>query len=109
MEQLEFHGHYSKYRWEILSSPRTVCLLTLTSGPVSWATMVSEPASPLLGVGSGARVGSGYLFILAADADTWASHYFLSNETCFPKILEPIKQHIQIIKIRTISIWTFSI
>jgi hypothetical protein len=81
----------------------------LTNGPVSWATMVSEPASVVLGVGSGTRAGSGYLFILAADADTWASHYFLSNETCFPKILEPIKQHIQIIKIRTISIWTFSI
>jgi hypothetical protein len=57
-----------------------VCLLTLTSGPVSWETMGSEPASPLLGVGSGAWAGSGYLFILAADADAWASHYFLSNE-----------------------------
>jgi hypothetical protein len=57
--------------------------------------MVSEPASPLLGVGSGAQAGSGYLFILAADADTWASHYFLSNEMCFPKILEPIKQHLK--------------
>jgi hypothetical protein len=53
--------------------------------------MVSEPASPVLGVGSGMRAGNGYLFILAADADAWASHYFLSNETCFPKILEPIK------------------
>jgi hypothetical protein len=30
-----FDGHYSQYRWEILSSPHTVCLLTLTSGPVS--------------------------------------------------------------------------
>jgi hypothetical protein len=48
----------------------------LMSGPVSWATMVSEPASPLLGVGSGARADSGYLFILAADADVWASHIF---------------------------------
>jgi hypothetical protein len=67
-----------------------VCLLTLTSGPVSWATMVSEPASPVMGVGSGARAGSDYLFILAADADVWDNHYFLSNETCFPKILEPI-------------------
>jgi hypothetical protein len=57
--------------------------------------MVSEPASPLLGVGSGARAGSDYLFILAADADAWASHYFLLNETCFPKILEPIKQHLK--------------
>jgi hypothetical protein len=52
VQQMEFHGHYSKYRWEILNSPRTVRLLTLTSGPVSWATMVSEPGSPLLGVGS---------------------------------------------------------
>jgi hypothetical protein len=60
--------------------------------------MVSEPASPLLGVGSSARAGSGYLFILAADADAWASHYFLSNETCFPKILEPIKQDLKIHK-----------
>jgi hypothetical protein len=51
VQQLEFHGHYSKYRWEILSSPHTVCLLTLTSGPVSWEAMVSELASPLLGVG----------------------------------------------------------
>jgi hypothetical protein len=41
VQQLEFHGHYSKYRLEILSSPRTVRLLTLTSGP-AWATMVSE-------------------------------------------------------------------
>jgi hypothetical protein len=95
VQQLEFHGHYSKYKWEILSSPHTVCLLTLMSGPVSWATMVSEPASPVLGVASGARVGSGYLFNLAADADAWARHYFLSNETCFPKILEPIKQHLK--------------
>jgi hypothetical protein len=47
VQQLEFHGHYSKYRWEILSSPRMVRLLTLTSGPVSWATMVSESGSLL--------------------------------------------------------------
>jgi hypothetical protein len=74
---------------KILCIPRTVCLLTLTSGPVSWAAMVGE---------LGSRVGtwvSGYLFILATDADAWASHYFLSNETCFPKILEPIKQHLK--------------
>jgi hypothetical protein len=57
--------------------------------------MVSEPASPVMEVGSGARAGSGYLFILAADADAWASHYFLSNKMCFPKILEPIKQHLK--------------
>jgi hypothetical protein len=66
VQQLEFHGHYSKCRWEILSTTRMVCLLTLTSGPVSWATMVSEPASFLLGVGSGARAGSGYLFIFGS-------------------------------------------
>jgi hypothetical protein len=71
VQQLEFHGHYSKYRWEILSSPRTVRLLTLTSGPVSWATMVSEPGSPLLGVGSAV-----IFFILDADADAWARHNF---------------------------------
>jgi hypothetical protein len=70
----------------------------LTSGPVSWETMVSEAALPLLGVGSGAWVGNDYLFVLAADADAWANHYFLSNETSFPKILEPIKQHLKIIK-----------
>jgi hypothetical protein len=57
--------------------------------------MVSEPASPVLGVGSGARAGNGFLFILAADADAWARHYFLSNEKCFPKMLEPIKQHLK--------------
>jgi hypothetical protein len=71
VQQLEFHGHCSKYRWEILSSPRTVRLLTMTSGPVSWATMVSELRSPLLGVGSAV-----IFFILAADADAWACHNF---------------------------------
>jgi hypothetical protein len=65
------HGHYSKYRWEILSSPRTVRLLTLTSCPMSWATMVSEPGSPLLEVESVV-----IFFILAADADAWACHNF---------------------------------
>jgi hypothetical protein len=109
VQQLEFHGHCSKYRWEILSSPRTVFLLTLTSGPVSWVMMVSEPASPVLGVGSNARAGSGYLFILAADTNAWARHYIISNKTCFPEIFEPIKQHLKIIKIRTIHILTFSI
>jgi hypothetical protein len=52
-----------------LSRPRTVRLLTLTSGPMSWVTMVSEPGSPLLGVGSAV-----IFFILAADADAWACH-----------------------------------
>jgi hypothetical protein len=71
MKQLKFHEHYSKYRWKILSSPRTVRLLTLTSGPVSWVTMVSEPGSPLLGVGLAV-----IFFILAVDADAWACHNF---------------------------------
>jgi hypothetical protein len=71
VQQLEFHEHYSKYRWEILSSPRTVCLLTPASGPVSWAMMVSEPGLPLLVVGSAV-----IFFILAADADAWACHNF---------------------------------
>jgi hypothetical protein len=90
VQQLEFHGHYSKYRWEILSRPRTDRLLTLTSGPVSWATMVSEPGSPLLGVGLAV-----IFFILAADADAWACHNLFWNKTCFPDLLEPIKQHLK--------------
>jgi hypothetical protein len=53
--ELEFHGHYRQYRWESLNSPRMVFLLTLTCGPLSLATMVSEPASSLLAVGSGGR------------------------------------------------------
>jgi hypothetical protein len=71
VQQLEFHGHYSKYRWEILRSPRTVRLLALSSGPVSWAMMVIELGSLLLGAGSAV-----IFLILAADADTWASHNF---------------------------------
>jgi hypothetical protein len=71
--------------------------------------MVTEPASPLLGVGSGTRAGSGNLFILAIDADVWASHYFLSNETHFPKISEPIKHHLKNHKNTKKRIWTFSI
>jgi hypothetical protein len=78
-------GTISKYRWELLSSPRTVRLLTLTSGLVSWATMVSELGSPLLGVGSAV-----IFFILAADADAWACHNFF-NETYFSDLLEPIR------------------
>jgi hypothetical protein len=70
----------------------------LTRGPVSLAMMVSKPASHLLAVGSG-RAGNDYLFLLAADADAWAHHYFSWSETCFPKLLEPIKQHLKIIKI----------
>jgi hypothetical protein len=62
--ELEFHGHYSQYRLEILSNPRMVCLLTLTRGPMSLATMVSEPALPLLAVGSGGRAAFFFLFWL---------------------------------------------
>jgi hypothetical protein len=49
--------------------------LTLTRGPVSLVTMVIEPASHLLAVGSG-QASNNYLFILADDADVWACHYF---------------------------------
>jgi hypothetical protein len=56
--------------------------------------------NPIAFVGSWVQQArSGYLLILAADVDAWASHYFFPNETCFPKILEPIKQHLKIIKI----------
>jgi hypothetical protein len=50
-----------------------VRLLTLTSGPVSWATMVSELGLPLFGVGLAV-----IFFILATDADAyvWACHNF---------------------------------
>jgi hypothetical protein len=90
VQQLEFHGHYSKYKWEILIKSRKVRLLTLTSGPVSRATMVSELGSPLF------RVGSAVIhFILATDANAWACHNFFGNETCFPDLLEPIKQHLK--------------
>jgi hypothetical protein len=50
--ELELPGHYSQYRWGILSSPRTVCVLMLTRVLVSLATMVSGLVSPLLAVGS---------------------------------------------------------
>jgi hypothetical protein len=79
VQQLEFHGHYSKYRWEILSSPRTVRVVILMSGSVSWATMVSEPGSPMWGVRSAV-----IFFILAGDADAWTCHNFFWNETFFP-------------------------
>jgi hypothetical protein len=73
-----------------------------------WASVmgddVSEPGSPLLGVRSAV-----IFFIFAANADAWACHNCFWNETCFPDLLEPIKQHLKIIKIRTIRIWTFSI
>jgi hypothetical protein len=52
-----------------------VSLLTLMRGPVSLATMVSEPGSHLLAVRS-ERAGNGYFFILATDADVWACHNF---------------------------------
>jgi hypothetical protein len=75
--------------WEILSSPRTVRLLTLTSGPVSWATMVSEPGSPLLGV------GSVVIFLFWLLTLTRGPVTIFLNETCFPDLLEPIKQHLK--------------
>jgi hypothetical protein len=65
----------------------------LTHGPVSLATMVSEPRSHLLAAGPGGQA-TVIFFILAADADAWACHNFL-NETCFPDLLEPIKQHLK--------------
>jgi hypothetical protein len=52
---------------QILSSPRTVCLLTLTSGPMSKAMIVSEPASHLLAIGSG-RAGNDYLFYIGCSS-----------------------------------------
>jgi hypothetical protein len=55
--------------------------LTLTRGPMSLATMVSEPA------------GNGYLFYMGCCA--WTRHYFFWNETCFLQILELIKQHLK--------------
>jgi hypothetical protein len=90
-----------------LSSPRTVCLLTQTHGPVSLVMMVSELASPLLAVGFGGRAVVIFLFWLLTL--TRGPTTIFSNETCFPKLLEPIKQHLKIKKIRTILIWTFSI
>jgi hypothetical protein len=41
----------------------SLLMLTLTRGPVSLATMVSEPASHLLAVWSG-RAGNDYLFYI---------------------------------------------
>jgi hypothetical protein len=34
-------------------------------------------------------------FILAADVDAWACHNCFWNETGFPELLEPIKQHLK--------------
>jgi hypothetical protein len=45
----------------------------LTHGPVSLATMVSEPRSHLLAAGPGGQATI-IFFILAADADAWACH-----------------------------------
>jgi hypothetical protein len=55
--------------------------------------MVSEPASSLLAVGSGGRATIIFLFWLLTLTRVPASIFL--NETCFPKILEPIKQHLQ--------------
>jgi hypothetical protein len=49
-----------------------------------------------LGLGGQA---TGIFFILAADADALAHHYFFWNETGFSKLLEPIKLHLKITKI----------
>jgi hypothetical protein len=68
--------------------------------------MVSEPASPLLGVGSGGRAAV-FLFLLLTL--TRGQQLFFSNETCFPKILEPIKQYLKNHKNTKNRIWTFSI
>jgi hypothetical protein len=84
--------------------------LTLTRGPVSLATMVSEPASHLLAVGS-RRAGNGY-FLYWLLALTCGPVTIFLNETCFPELLEPYKtahKIKKIIKIRTICNWTFSI
>jgi hypothetical protein len=66
---------------------------TTTTSPPSSAAATSTSAPTPTAADHGDF--SGYLFILAAEADAWASHYILSNETCFPKILEPIKQHLK--------------
>jgi hypothetical protein len=58
-----------------------------------WASVIGDDGewTRITFVGSWVRrAGNDYLFILATDADAWASHYFLSNESCFPKILETI-------------------
>jgi hypothetical protein len=74
-----------------MSSPHTVCLLTLMHGLVSYATMDSEPTSLLLGVVSDGRAAIIFLFLLLTL--TCGLDTIFSNETCFPKILEPIKQY----------------
>jgi hypothetical protein len=61
-----------------------------------WASAIGDDGTRIAFVMSWVRrAGNNYLFILGADADAWANHYFLSNEMCFPKILEPIKQHLK--------------
>jgi hypothetical protein len=68
--------------------------LTLTRGPMSLATMVSEPASHLLAVGSGTgRQRLSFLYWLLTL--TCGPVTIFWNETCFPKLLEPIKQHLK--------------
>jgi hypothetical protein len=59
-------------------------------------TMVSEPASPLLVVGSAGQAVVIFLFWLLTLTRGLATIF--SKKTCFPKILEPIKQHLKIIK-----------
>jgi hypothetical protein len=55
--------------------------------------MVSELASPLLGVGFGGRAAIIFLFWLLTLTRGLAT--ILSNESCFPKILEAMKQHLK--------------
>jgi hypothetical protein len=49
------------------------------------------------------------IFFILAAALARGPVTFFWNETSFSELLEPIKQHLKIIKIRTIRIWTFSI
>jgi hypothetical protein len=57
------------------------------------AIMVSEPASPLLAIGSGGRVTIIFLFWLLTLARGRTTIF--SKETYFPRILEPVKQHLK--------------
>jgi hypothetical protein len=73
--ELEFHRHYSQYRWKILNSP----VHGLPADADAWANviclmMVSEPASPLLQLGPGGRTAVIFLF-------------WLLTETCGPASL----------------------
>jgi hypothetical protein len=64
VQQLEFHGDYSQHTWGNFEQPAH----GLPADANEWAsvigTMVSEPASPLLGVGSGGQAAVIFLFWL---------------------------------------------